>query len=73
MLFEAGLVGKLARAVWALERAFGAVVRSLKVVVEEALLREVLVAVYADEGAFPGVHAVVHVEVRLARVSFLAD
>jgi hypothetical protein len=43
------------------------------VVVEEALLCEVFVAVVADKGAFPGVHAVVHVQVGLARVCLLAD
>ena len=73
MLLEAGLVGKLPGAVGTLERAVHPVVRRLQVVVEEALLGEVLVAVVADKGPLTGVHAVVHVEMGLARVRFVTD
>jgi hypothetical protein len=43
------------------------------VVVEKALLREVLVAVVAHKRALPSVDSIMHVEMRFARVSLLAD
>lgn len=73
MLLEAGLVGKLPGTVGALERPLRPVVRRLQVIVEEALLGEVLVAVVAHEWSFPSVHTVVDVEMGLAGVGLLAD
>ena len=73
MLLEAGLVSKLATTVGAAERPVRPIVGRLEVVVEEALFREVLIAVVADEGALPRVYPVVDVQVGLAGVRLLAD
>jgi hypothetical protein len=73
MLFEARLVGELPAAVGATQRTLHPVVRGLQVIIQEALLSEVFVAVVADKGTLPGVHAVVDVQVGLACVRLLAD
>jgi hypothetical protein len=45
----------------------------LEVVIEKALLGEVLVAVVADKGSLAGVDSIMHVEVRLACIGLLTD
>jgi hypothetical protein len=73
VLLQAGLVGEFSAAIRASQGSICAVVRSLEVVVEKALLREVLVAVVAHKRALPSVDSIMHVEMRFARVSLLAD
>ena len=73
VLLEACLVSKFAAAVWTFQRSVNSVVSSLEVVVQEALLCEVLVAVDADKRPLSRVNSVVHVEVRLPCVGLLAD
>jgi hypothetical protein len=73
VLLEARLVGELPEAVGTLERPVLPVVGRLGVVVEEPLFGEVLAAVQTHKRTFPGVDAVVNVEVRFPGVAFRAD
>ena len=73
VLLEAGLVGEFATAVRTFQRSVNSVVSRLEVIVQEALLREVLVAVDADKRSLSGVNPIVDVQVGLPRVRLLAD
>ena len=73
VLLQAGLVRKFPATVWTLEWSVNSIVSCLEMVVEEPLLREVLVAVDADKRPLSRVNSVVHVEVRLPRVGLLAN
>ena len=73
VLLEACLVSEFSAAVWTFERSVNSVVSSLQVVVEEALLCEVLVAVDADKRPLPSVNSIVDIQVGLPCVRLLAD
>ena len=63
VLLEACLVSKFAAAVWTFQRSVNSVVSSLEVVVQEALLCEVLVAVDADKRSLSSVNPIVDIQV----------
>ena len=63
VLLQAGLVRKFPTTVWTLERPVNSIVSCLEMVVEEPLLREVLVAVDADKRSLASVNPIVDIQV----------
>ena len=63
VLLEACLVREFATAVRTFQRSVDSVVSRLEMVVEEALLCEVLVAVDADKRSLSGVNPIVDIQV----------
>lgn len=73
VLLQTCLVSKFAATVWTFQRSVNSVVSRLQVVVEEAFLGEVFVAVDANKRSLASVNAIVNVQMRLPSVGFLAD
>ena len=63
VLLQAGLVRKFPTTVWTLERPVNSIVSCLEMIIEEPLLREVLVAVDADKRSLTGVNPIVDIQV----------
>ena len=73
VLLEARLVSEFPTAVRTFQRSVNSVVSRLQMVVEEAFLGEVFVAVDANKRSLASVNAIVNVQMRLPSVGFLAD